>query len=207
MHLIPNQEPLISVVIPAYNESQGIERTVTLIAEILATCENAWEIVVVDDGSQDRTYQNICRLSQADPRIKAIALSRNFGKEGAMFAGLEHATGKAIITIDADLQHPPKLIPEMLDKWRNGAQIVHAVKRIRQEESVGKKTTAYCINKMISILGGININNSSDFKLLDREIVEIIIHRLPERERFYRGLTRSLSENSPPSFLLTASRR
>ncbi len=189
MNIITNQGPLVSVVIPAYNESQGIERAVTQVAEILSASKSTWEIIVVDDGSQDGTYQKICRLSQSEPRIKAIALSRNFGKEGAMFAGLEHATGDAIITIDADLQHPPKLIPEMLDKWRNGAQIVHAVKRTRQEESVGKKATAYCINKMISGLGGINVNNSSDFKLLDREIVDIIVHTLPERERFYRGLT------------------
>lgn len=189
MNLIQNQEPLISVVIPAYNESRGIERAVILVAEVLSTCKNTWEIIVVDDGSQDGTYQKIWCLSQSEPRIKAIALSRNFGKEGAMFAGLEHAIGDAIITIDADLQHPPKLIPEMLDKWRDGAQIVHAVKRTRQEESVGKKATAYCINKMISGLGGINVNNSSDFKLLDRDIVDIIVHTLPERERFYRGLT------------------
>lgn len=180
---------MASVVIPAYNESLGIERAVTQVAEILSTCTRDWEIIVVDDGSRDQTYQKICRLSQAEPRIKAIALSRNFGKEGAMFAGLEHATGRAIITIDADLQHPPKLIPELLEKWRNGAQIVHAVKRTRQEESIGKKATAYFINKMISSLGGINVHNSSDFKLLDKEIVDIIIHKLPERERFYRGIT------------------
>jgi len=183
------EECLLSVVVPAYNEGLGITPAIKQIAEILDVCDTAWEIIVVDDGSRDQTYQKICELSAAEPRIKALALSRNFGKEGAMLAGLEHAEGGVIITLDADLQHPPKLIPEMLDKWRQGAQIVHAVKRTRNKESVGKKTTAYLINKMISGLGGININNSSDFKLLDREIVDIIVYRLPEKQRFFRGLT------------------
>ena len=180
---------LVSVVVPAYNESQGITFAIKQIAEILDTCATAWEIIVVDDGSRDQTFQKLSELAISDPRIKALALSRNFGKEGAMLAGLEHADGDVIITIDADLQHPPRLIPEMLDKWRQGAQIVHAVKRSRNKESAGKKTTAYLINKMISGLGGININNSSDFKLLDREIVDIIVYQLPERQRFFRGLT------------------
>jgi glycosyltransferase involved in cell wall biosynthesis len=189
MSLATKESPEISVVIPAYNESHGITEAIKQVVGVLSTCESAWEIIVVDDGSRDQTYQQICRLAQAEPRIKCIALSRNFGKEGAILAGLEYATGKAIIIMDADLQHPPNLIPEMLDKWRSGIQIVHAVKRSRKEDSVGKKTAAYCINKLISSLGGFNVNNSSDFKLLDREIVDIIVHRLPERERFFRGLT------------------
>lgn len=180
---------LVSVVVPAYNEGQGITPAIKQIAEILNDCAIAWEILVVDDGSRDQTYQQLCDLSVAEPRIKALALSRNFGKEGAMLAGLEHAGGDVIITLDADLQHPPKLIPEMLEKWRQGAQIVHAVKRTRNKESVSKKATAFLINKMISGLGGININNSSDFKLLDRDIVDIIVYQLPERQRFFRGLT------------------
>ena len=189
MNLTNQQNPIISAVIPAYNESQGLKEAITKIAETLDTCENNWEIVIVDDGSSDQTYQQICQLSQVEHRIKGIALSRNFGKEAAMLAGLEYAKGEAVIILDADLQHPPSLIPEMIDKWHSGAQIVHAVKRSRKDDSAGKKAAAYCINQLISSLGGININNSSDFKLLDREIVNIIIHRLPERERFFRGLT------------------
>lgn len=180
---------MLSVVIPAYNESQGIKDSITQIAGVLDSCASAWEIIVVDDGSRDQTYQQLCELAQVEPRIKAAALSRNFGKEAAMLAGLEYANGQAVIILDADLQHPPSLIPEMLDKWRAGTQIVHAVKRSRKEDSLGKKAAAYCINQLISNYGGINIKNSSDFKLLDREIVDIIVHRLPERDRFFRGLT------------------
>ena len=181
--------PVISAVIPAYNESQGIKEAVTHIAEIISACESDWEIILVDDGSRDQTFQQIAELAAAEPRIKGISLSRNFGKEAAMLAGLEHAAGEAVIILDADLQHPPSFIPEMIEKWRAGAQIVHAVKRSRKEDSVAKKAAAFCINQLISSLGGINVKNSSDFKLLDREIVDIIVDQLPERERFFRGLT------------------
>jgi glycosyltransferase involved in cell wall biosynthesis len=189
------QLSLLSVVVPAFNESQGIQTAIKHIAGILDGCQIDWEIVVVDDGSRDQTFLRLSELSQQEPRIKALALSRNFGKEGAMLAGLDYASGDAVVILDADLQHPPRLIPEMLEKWQQGAQIVHAVKRTREHDSLAKKTTAYCINKMISGLGGININNSSDFKLMDREIVDIIIEQLPERQRFFRGLTSWLGFN------------
>ena len=200
-------QPIISAVIPAYNESQGLSAALTHIAGILNACENAWEIIVVDDGSRDETYQQICQLSKAEPRIKGLSLSRNFGKEAAMLAGLAHAKGEAVIIIDADLQHPPSFIPEMVDKWRAGAQIVHAVKRSREEDSAAKRAAAYCINQMISGLGGINVKNSSDFKLLDREIVDIIVDQLPERERFFRGLTSWLGFSEAYIYFDVASRQ
>jgi glycosyltransferase involved in cell wall biosynthesis len=158
--------PVFSAVIPAYNESQGITEAIQKIAEVLSACESAWEIIIVDDGSRDQTYQQICQLSEAEPRIKGIALSRNFGKEAAMLAGLEHTAGEAVIILDADLQHPPGLIPEMIDKWRSGAQIVHAVKRNRKEDSAGKKAAAYCINHLISSLGGINVKQFFRFQII-----------------------------------------
>ena len=207
MNLTVPKSPVISAVIPAYNESQGLKDAIKRIAGILSSCESAWEIIIVDDGSSDQTYQQISQLSKAEPRIKGIALSRNFGKEAAMLAGLEHAAGEAVIILDADLQHPPGFIPEMIDKWRAGAQIVHAVKRSRKEDSVGKKVSAYCINHLISSLGGINVKNSSDFKLLDREIVDIIVYQLPERERFFRGLTSWLGFSEEYIYFDVASRQ
>ena len=195
MSLTTNPNRLLSVVVPAYNESPGIAYALTRIIQVLGATGLDWEVVVVDDGSSDDTFQKLSQLAVSEPRIKALALSRNFGKEGAMLAGLEYAEGDAVIIIDADLQHPPQLIPEMLEKWQQGAQIVHAVKRSRAQDSFSQKARAYCINKMISKLGGININNSSDFKLLDREIVDIIVYQLPERQRFFRGLTSWLGFN------------
>ncbi|MFI3135398.1 MAG: glycosyltransferase family 2 protein [Methylococcaceae bacterium] len=207
MDLTTEKKPLISVIIPAYNESQGITATLNEVARILNTCAVDWEIVVIDDGSRDQTYQKVAELAQTEPRIKGIALSRNFGKEGAMLAGFESAIGDAVIILDADLQHPPSLIPDMIDKWRSGAQIVHAVKRSREDDTVSKKAAAYCINTLISSLSGININNSSDFKLLDREIVDIIIYKLPERGRFFRGLTSWLGFSEEYLYFDVASRQ
>ncbi len=190
MNEVIKANPVISAVIPAHNESQGIELAVKKIADILTGCvDEKWEIIIVDDGSSDQTYAKIRALSEQDNRIKGIALSRNFGKENALLAGLDYATGKAIITIDADLQHPPGFIPEMIEKWQAGAKIVHAVKRSREHDSLAKKSAAYFINLLISELGGINVKNSSDFKLLDREIVDIFTHQLSEKQRFFRGLT------------------
>lgn len=189
MNLAIKTRPIISAIIPARNESQGLEITVKQVADILTGCVyDDWEIIVVDDGSSDDTYQKICALSKLDVRIKGLALSRNFGKESALLAGLGHAIGAAVITLDADRQHPPRFIPEMIAKWQVGAEIVHAVKCNRSQDSVGQKFAAYFINYLVSALGGINVKNSSDFKLLDRKIVDIIVYQLPEKTRFFRGL-------------------
>ena len=186
---------LLTVIVPAYNEGAAIVSSIRRISEILEICPINWEMIIVDDGSSDDTFAKLNQLAQTDPRLKALALSRNFGKESALLAGLDYANGDVVITIDADLQHPPQLIPEMLAKWQAGAQIVHAVKRSRNDETALKKSVVFAINKLISGLGGINTNNSSDFKLLDREIVDIIVEQLPERERFFRGLTSWLGFN------------
>jgi len=185
----PTKLPDISVVIPAYNEGEGIDIALAAIAGVLQTVSGNWEIIVVDDGSRDDTYERVCLYAQTEPKVKGVSFSRNFGKEAALLAGLKYSRGLAVVVIDADLQHPPELIPEMLAKWQNGAKIVHAVKRSRKSDSVGKRLAALAVNKIISRLGGINIHNSSDYKLLDREIVDILVCQLPERERFFRGLS------------------
>ncbi len=181
--------PEISVVIPAYNEGEGVDRALATIAGILQTVSAAWEILVIDDGSRDNTYARVCRYAQTESRVRGVSFSRNFGKEAALLAGLKYSRGRAVVAIDADLQHPPELIPDMIAKWREGAKIVHAVKRSRKTDSVGKRLAALAVNQIISRMGGINIHNSSDYKLLDREIVDILVGQLPERERFFRGLS------------------
>ncbi len=184
-----NPLPEISMIIPAYNEGEGIERALATISQVLDNCSVNWEVIVIDDGSRDNTYARVCQFAQRDLRIKGASFSRNFGKEAALLAGLKIAQGRAVIAIDADLQHPPELIPDMILKWREGAKIVHAVKRSRQTDSVAKRLSAWMVNQLISRMGGINIHNSSDYKLLDREIVDILVYQLPERERFFRGLS------------------
>ena len=207
MTLFSQTSPFISAIVPSYNEGQGLAIAIKVIAETLDTCESDWEIIVVDDGSNDDTFQQVDLLSTYDSRIKGVSLSRNFGKEAAIIAGLKQATGQAVIIIDADLQHPPALIPDMIEQWRLGAQIIHCVKSNRKSDSLRKRGSAYFINHLISSFGGININNSSDFKLLDREIVDILVHQLPERERFFRGLTSWLGFSEHYLYFDVASRQ
>lgn len=179
---------LLSVIVPAHNEADGIENTIGVIKGVLESCVDSWEIIVVDDGSSDATYRIIAALSQSDPRLKSIRLSRNFGKEAAILAGLKMSAGRAVVTIDGDLQHPPRLIPEMIEKWRQGAQVVDGVKRRRESDSSIVKFRARMFNALFSRLSGIDVQDSSDFKLLDRIVVDAILDELPERQRFYRGL-------------------
>ena len=189
MNHLTSTLPELSVLIPAYNEGDGLERALSTIGGILSSISPDWEIIVIDDGSQDNTYQRVCTYAQTEARVKGISFSRNFGKEAALLAGLKYAQGRAVIAIDADLQHPPELIPDMVAKWREGAKIVHAVKRSRKTDSLGKRMAALAVNQIISRMGGINIHNSADYKLLDRDIVDILVYQLPERERFFRGLS------------------
>lgn len=183
-----NESPTISVIIPAFNEETGIAHAIAEIKKSLAACAVNYELIVVDDGSRDNTYHKVCEINLTDQRVKGIRLSRNFGKESALYAGLEAATGDAVITIDADLQHPPALIQQMITCWKEGVKIVHAVKLDRSTDSWVARLRASLFNNLLKKLGGIDITNSSDFKLLDREVVAILTTQLNEKGRFYRGL-------------------
>lgn len=180
---------LLSVVIPAHNEESGIAHALSVIKETLANCGMDWEIIVVDDGSSDGTFERLCELATQETRIRGARFSRNFGKEAALLAGLNIAKGDAVVTIDADLQHPPRLIPAMIQAWKQGAKVVDGVKRSRATDGRLTRLRAKIFNATLSWLGGINMEDSSDFKLLDRVAVNAITHALPERQRFYRGLS------------------
>jgi len=184
----PNERPLLSVVMPAHDEEAGIANALRVVGSVLDSLGSDWEIVVVDDGSRDRTFAVVSEVARSDKRIKGLRLSRNFGKEGALLAGISSARGDAVITMDSDLQHPPSLIPAMVEAWRNGAKVVHGVKRQRKVDSAAMRLRARIFNKIISSLGGIDIQDSSDFKLLDRQVIDVLTSQLPERQRFYRGL-------------------
>ena len=178
----------LSVVMPAFNEETGISRSVSRVMGVLGDTNLHWEIIVVDDGSKDGTYDRICELAGIDSRVIGVKLSRNFGKEAALLAGLRMATGDAVVTIDSDLQHPPEVIKKMVAEWQRGAKIVHGVKGHRKSDSRITRLRARIFNKFMKLTAGLDLYQTSDFKLLDRAAVKVVTERLPERVRFYRGL-------------------
>ena len=178
----------ISVVIPAYREALGISSVIAAIEQRLFAEDIAYEIIVVDDGSPDETFLRVQEIAARNPRVRGIRLSRNFGKEAALLAGLRASVGDAVITIDADMQHPAAMIPIMIRAWRGNAMVVNAVKRSRGRENLLDRWRADLFNRLATKLGGIDLRSSSDYKLLDRKVVDILVQLLPEKKRFYRGL-------------------
>ncbi|MEC0183461.1 glycosyltransferase family 2 protein [Paenibacillus peoriae] len=181
--------PFLSVVIPMYNESSHLERSLTVIDGVLSVVTPRYELIIVDDGSKDDTWLKLSELSRRMPSLLALRLSRNFGKELALCAGLENASGDAIIVMDGDLQHPPEMIGEMVRLWQNeGYDLVECVKEFRGEESVGKKLGASLFYATLNRLTGFNLKDASDYKLLDRRVVDAWM-AMPERMPFFRGMT------------------
>ena len=179
---------LLSIVLPAYNEEQNIANTAKVLGELLEENGIEFELVFISDGSKDNTYAEIQKAAAQNPRIKGAEFSRNFGKEAGIFAGLELTSGDAVIVMDCDLQHPPQVIPEMWKKWQDGAEIVEGIKKSRGKESLGYKLSAGLFYKIMSKLIKMDMNASSDFKLLDRKVVQVLLE-LPERNTFFRALT------------------
>lgn len=178
----------MSIIIPAYNEEENIENTASVISGIMEENSIDCEILFVDDGSRDRTWELIERLSQSNKSIRGLKFSRNFGKEGAVFAGLKHCRGDCAVVIDCDLQHPPRLMVEMYSLWKQGYQVVEAVKASRGKEGFLYKTFAKCFYGLMQSSSGINMQGASDYKLMDRQVVDEL-NELPERITFYRALS------------------
>src|SRR3954467_11169706 len=182
------ESPVVSIVAPAYNEAGNLAGFVAAMTPVLDGLGEPWEIVFVDDGSRDATLGILLAARSADPRLKIVGLARNFGKDVALSAGLAHARGRCVIPIDCDLQHPPALIPEMVAKWRGGADMVLAVRTRRSEEGVIRRTTAGMYYAVMRRMTQVEIpRNAGDFRLLDRKIVAII-NQMPERCRFMKGI-------------------
>jgi glycosyltransferase involved in cell wall biosynthesis len=186
--------PLLSLIVPVKDEEEAIPPflvRITGVLDALCTPEGdavAWEILFVDDGSQDATLAAIMAGNARDPRIAGISLSRNFGKEAALSAGLDHATGTTVVPIDVDMQDPPEVIGEMLDRWREGYEVVYGVRRNRMTDSFPKRLTADLYYRAHNWLSDDKIpEHAGDFRLLDRRVVEVI-RAMPERNRFMKGL-------------------
>lgn len=178
----------LSIVLPAYNEEENIANTAGTLAGILEENGIEYELVFISDGSRDATFAEIQKAAAGNPRIKGAEFSRNFGKEAAIFAGLKMASGNAVIVMDCDLQHPPQVIPQMWKLWREGAEVVEGIKAERGKESLAYKLSAGLFYKIMSRLIKIDMNASSDFKLLDRKVADVLLS-LPERNTFFRALS------------------
>ena len=181
--------PLVSIVVPCYNESAAIDQFRAAMLQLFDSQPAVqFEVVLVDDGSRDDTLARLIAIGEQDSRFRTIELSRNFGKEAALTAGLEAALGDAVIPIDADLQDPPSLIPAMIERWRNGAEVVLARRANRESDTWAKRKTASVFYRIHNRLSSTRIpENVGDFRLMDRAVVEAL-RRLPESQRFMKGL-------------------
>ena len=180
--------PTLSVVVPAYNEAGSLPALMARLAPVLDSLRASWEVVLVNDGSTDATLDAMQRLRAADPRIAIVNLSRNFGKEAATTAGLDHASGDAVILLDADLQDPPELIPELVAAWRNGFDTVYAQRRERAGDTWLKRATAAAFYRVMAQTGPVAVpRDTGDFRLMSRRVVTAL-GGLRERHRFMKGL-------------------
>lgn len=179
---------MLSVILPSYNEEKMIAKATERMAEILQPEKIDYELLFIDDGSRDGTWAQINEAAGKDSHVVGVHFSRNFGKEAAMFAGLEQAKGDCCVVIDCDLQHPPEKIVEMYRLWEQGYEVVEGIKEDRGEESGLHKFAANSFYGLISKATGMDMSSSSDFKLLDRKVVDTL-NSLPERNVFFRALS------------------
>ena len=181
-------DPLLSVVVPCFNEQEVIRATHQRLTLAVRETGVDYEIVYVDDGSRDRTSEILNELQTQDAHVRVVRFSRNFGHQVAVTAGMDYATGDAVVLIDADLQDPPELIAEFLACWRNGADVAYGRRTEREGETVFKRVTASLFYRFLHLVTEVEIpSDTGDFRLMDRSVVEAL-RRMPERDRFIRGM-------------------
>ena len=179
---------MISIVLPSYNEEENIRRAAERIGEVIREVGMDYELVFVNDGSRDGTWQRITDLSREDAHVVGVNFSRNFGKEAAIMAGLAQARGDCCAVMDCDLQHPPETLKEMIIRWQDGYEVVEGVKRSRGEESILHRLAAGTFYRAMSNATHADMSRASDFKLMDRKAVNAILS-LPEKNAFFRALS------------------
>ncbi len=180
---------MISLIVPCYNEEALIAESGARITSVMEAAAIPFEIIFINDGSTDQTFSIIQRMSKNDQRVKCISFSRNFGHQPAVSAGIHHASGEAAVILDADLQDPPELIPEIIDLWRNsGCNVVYGVRKKRQQETRFKKASASLYYRLLNSLSEVKLaNDSGDFRLIDRTVIHEF-RRFSERHKYIRGL-------------------
>ena len=188
MRLLKTKKVFCSVVVPCYNESENVQMFYQRTSKVLDSLDKSWEIIAVNDGSKDDTLEKLLELHHKDNRLKVINLSRNFGKEIALTAGLDHSNGDVTIPIDADLQDPPEFIPELVKKWEEGFDVVYAVRSSRKGESFLKKITSFVFYRIMARFTKFELpRDTGDFRLMDRNVIEKL-KEVREYHRFMKGL-------------------
>jgi polyisoprenyl-phosphate glycosyltransferase len=184
---MPRHVGLLSVAAPMHDEEGP---AAAFHARVVAALEGVpFELVIADDGSRDGTPAELARLAEADPRVKVVTLSRNFGHQAALTAALEHTSGDVVVMLDGDLQDPPEVIPDMVERWREGADVVYAVRSRREGETAFKRTTASWFYRLFRRMADIDLTpESGDFRLMDRRPLDVLL-AMPERNRFLRGMS------------------
>lgn len=181
-------KPVFSIIAPIYNELENLPLLYARLREVMDQSGELWELILVDDGSADGSTEVIRKLGAQDARVRPVIFSRNFGHQIAVTAGMDYSRGDAVVIIDADLQDPPEVILEMIKKWREGYQIVYAIRTEREGESWFKKTTASMFYRMIDKITDVKIPlDTGDFRLIDRQALNVL-DRMRERNRFLRGM-------------------
>lgn len=180
------ERPFLSVVLPAYNEEENLRPMHERLLPVLERCSSGFEIILVDDGSSDGSLRVMQELRSADDRVKVVSFTRNFGHESATSAGLEFSSGEAVVIIDADLQDPPEVIEEMVERWREGYEVVYGQRRRREKEPVAKKASSYLFYRLLNRVAEMEVPvDTGDFRLMDRGTVDNFL-ALRERNRFIR---------------------
>ncbi len=181
-------DPLLSIIVPVFNEEAVIPPFYERLRKVVHSQDGGYEIIFVNDGSTDRSMEELLKLRQSDPRIKIIEFSRNFGHQMAITAGLDYTRGRAVIIMDGDLQHPPEVIPKLIQKWKEGFELVYTVRKETKEASYFKNLSATIFYSLINKIGDIHVQkHGADFRLVDRKVLENL-KLLRERSRFMRGL-------------------
>jgi glycosyltransferase involved in cell wall biosynthesis len=182
-------DPVFTIIAPVYNEEECLHRLFDRVSEVMDMTGEPWELVLVDDGSSDHSTDIIRKLAEKDERVRPVIFARNFGHQIAVTAGLDYSRGKAVVIIDADLQDPPEVILELIEKWKEGYQVVYAIRSEREGESWFKLATASLFYRMIYKITDVKIPlDSGDFRLLDRKVVDVM-NNMRERHRFLRGMS------------------
>lgn len=182
------QDPELSILVPVYNEREVLGLLYERLSQVLNPLKISYEIVLVDDGSKDGSGEAMCNLAKLKPFLKVVRLSRNFGKEAALTAGLQQVSGQAVIIMDADLQDPPELIPQMLEAWHEGYEVVAMRRRHREGETWFKRFSAHCFYRLLNRVSDVDIPvDTGDFRLMSRQAIDTL-NQLPERNRYMKGL-------------------